>query len=239
MTITTAAAAATPAKTALTTLNRRRAARAAVIGAIAQVDQLALEPVERLADPALHGSLRLVEHHGHLPVGQPSEIGELDGLPLRLRQLGDRRTHIVCQQGLHDLVLDRRCCGRPACVVALAMSARLLGPQEIDGSAVGLSREKRPQASPIGIEPLGSVPEPHEDLLDDVLGEPSIIKETLRQAEQAGRVSALDLGERVLLPASHRHREAAVASRSHIDLHLGRYPTPLVSRMTHLRAHDT
>jgi hypothetical protein len=122
---------------------------------------------------------------------------------------------------------------------AVATSARRLGPQEIDGSAVGLSREKRPQASPIGIEPLGSVPEPYEDLLDDVLGEPSIIKETPRPAEQAGRVSALDLGERVLLPASHRHREAAVASRGHIDLHLGRYPTPLVSRMTHLRAHDT
>ena len=51
----------------------------------AGVGQLAAQPAQPGADPALHRAFRLVEQRGHLAVGVAAEVGQLDGLRARRR----------------------------------------------------------------------------------------------------------------------------------------------------------
>src|SRR5688500_7436327 len=77
----------------------------------------ATETAEPRSDPALDRSFRLAEDLGHLTVGPPTEVGELDGLALAGGDRAECLTYVVGHGEVPRLVLD--------VVAALGREARL------------------------------------------------------------------------------------------------------------------
>ncbi len=101
--------------------------------------------------------------------------------------------------------------GRGSGIALLALSAGSLGAKRVDGAAVGLGEQVGPQRAPVGIEALGMLPEPQEDLLDHVLGLGRVPQHPAGQAVGAAGVAAVGLGQSIVVPPSDGHDQGGVA----------------------------
>ena len=142
---------------------------------------------------------------GHLPVGAAAEVGEFDGGPLPGREdrhgLPDLVGDGEVDDGVFDVVVGF---GGGSGVALLPLAAGDLGAEDVDGTAVGLGQEERSERAPVRIELLGAVPEPEEDLLDDLLGQRAVDQEPAGEGEHRAGVPAVGLGEGLLAVAADR-----------------------------------
>ena len=96
-------------------------------------------------------------------------------------------------------------------VALLPPLAGRLGPQQVDGAAVGLGQEVGPQAAALGVEALRAVPEPEEDLLQDLLGQHLVVEQAPGEGEGGAGVAPVGLGQRVLAPSPDGDDERRIA----------------------------
>ena len=131
-----------------------------------------------------------------------------------------RSPHVLGERQVpHRTVEVVAALGGLAGVALLALATGHVGPQDIDGTAVGLRQQVTAQGAPFGVEALGMVPEPEEDLLHHLFGLGLIRQDPLRQAEHGAGVSPVDLAERLLLEARQREHEARVGGCGEVVSH--------------------
>ena len=172
------------------------------------------EPAQPTADPALHRSLGLAQDRRHLAVGVTVEVGHLDGGALLGGQARHRRLHLLGDGEVPRLVLDvvardHRLTHR----ALLALAAGRLRADDVDGAAVGLGHEERPQRPPTRVEALGRVPQVDEDLLGHLLGQIGRPQDATGQGEHRSPVTPVRLGQRRLVHPGDRHHQGGVAGR--------------------------
>jgi len=100
--------------------------------------------------------------------------------------------------------------GRPG-VALFPLAARHLGAEDVDGAAVGLGQEERPERPAVGVELLGPVPEAEEYLLDDFLGQVPVDQQPAGEGEDGARVAPVGLGQGLLAVAADGHHQHGVA----------------------------
>src|SRR5207248_2547995 len=134
------------------------------------VDEVAAHATQAGADPALDRTLGLAQPVGDLAVGQTAEIGELDDPSLLDRQALEHLFDVVADGQVEDLALDVVAgLSRLARLALLTAAPRCLRPEQVDGPAVALGQQERPQRSSLRVEAVGLRPQTKKDLLHDLL----------------------------------------------------------------------
>ena len=87
---------------------------------------------------------------------------------------------------------------------------------------MGLGQEEGTERPPVGVELLGTVPQPEEHLLDDLFGQRPVDEQAAGEGEDRAGVAAVGLGQGLLAVAADGHHEDGVAGVS--DL-FGRHGT--------------
>jgi hypothetical protein len=144
-----------------------------------------------------------------------AEVGELDGGPLPGGEDRHGLADLVGDGHVDDGVLDVVVgFGGPAGVTLLPLAARDLGAEDVDGPAVGLGQQERPERAPLGVKLLGAVPQAEEDLLDDLFSQRPVDEEPPGEGEDRPGVAAVGLGQGLLAVATDGHHEDGVAGVS-------------------------
>ena len=160
------------------------------------------------------------QHRRHLFVGVAAEVGQLDGLAELVGQCAQRLLHLVGDGHVPDLAVDVVAGrGRLARGPLLTLPPGHLGADEVDRLPVGAGQEEGAQRAPLGIELLRVVPQVEEDLLGDLLGGRIAPQDPPGQGVDGSAVAAVHLGQRRLVPATHRHHQVGVTGLLHIHQH--------------------
>src|SRR5271166_3574937 len=108
-----------------------------------------MHPFQSSPNPALHGTFRLAEYLGDLPVAVPAEVGQLDGASLGFGDVAEGLSYVLGHDDVPYLVLHVVTRLRSGAGFAfLAAAAGGFGAEEVDGPAVRLSEQERPQRAP-------------------------------------------------------------------------------------------
>ena len=187
------------------------------------LDERPAHPPQAVADPALHRPFGLGQQGGHLAVGVAPVVGQLDGRPLLLGQRGHGPGHLVGHGQVPDLAFEvvagvRRGPG----VLLLPPRPGRPGPDQVDGPAVRLGQQERPQRTPVRVEAVRLAPQAQEDLLGHVLRRRPIPGDPPGQAEDGTAVPPVHLGQGALVPRGR--------STPPIGRHRGRsrHPSPML-----------
>lgn len=141
-----------------------------------------------------------------------SEVGKFDGIPLVGGQDPKGFAHLLGQRVVPDLVFDvGSCIRRQPGFPLLPSSPRGFGSQEINASAMSVCQKERSQRAPVGVEPLGTVPELEEHLLNYLFREGGISENPECQAVDRSGMTPVSLRQRLLLPASDRDDQSGIA----------------------------
>ena len=126
-----------------------------------------------------------------LAVREPVEVGHLDRDALRARAASASAARTACSTfvGLEQHARDRRAGSvgwRSSSGVPAAQ--RLLRSHPLDRAAVRHREEERAERAAAHVETLGLLPEPHEHVLHDLLGQRLVREHAQREAVHRGRV---------------------------------------------------
>ena len=135
---------------------------------------------------------------------QSFEVRDLDGAPLLLRQLGERRAHARRALAAHDGLVGPLGARRVLCLVdaaRLGPVARAARAQVVDHEVAHQAQEPGARAAARGIEALGAPPDAQERLLHRVLGQVGAARDAQREAVGERRQPVVELRERALVAA--------------------------------------
>ena len=159
---------------------------------------------KRASYSALHRAFREAEDRRRGAVGMAFEIGELQDPAFALAQRNQCFTHGFGLGDGKECRIDfglRR--GGLFGHAAFTLLASLPGPNDVDGPAVRLGQQERPQTSSGLVETAGLLPKTDEHVLHDILGERFVIKDASRKPGDRRSVPTKRLAERELISSSN------------------------------------
>src|SRR5215218_118857 len=150
-----------------------------------------LQGAKRIVGPRLHGAERQAEQLGDLALLAVVAVEQLEDLPVRRRQ----RLHGVAdRQALQHPVQGVVGAGRRLGLLGLERPRRRPAPQ-VDGDPAGDGEQEGRDRPPGRVEAARLLPEPHEGLLHQLLGEALVAEQPQPQAVQSALVAAVQLLE--------------------------------------------
>ena len=173
--------------------------------------------------PALDGTERLAEPLGELRLGEPSVVGELERLPLRVGK--------VAQRGLHALALQAQEAHPPPTPSTAGSAARSSESARRRCSRRTASTARRCTSVRIhvlalprsGMKRDGGSPNGEERLLHRVLGERLVAQDAQREPVRGAAVAVVQLRERRLLGPGGQGDERFVGEVGELPVHSVRY----------------